>query len=135
MRGLVRQKQKVYWSRVSEKMDGLDRIKAYTKPVLYRFSVSATAGTPEEIAAGVVPDYDRYITSFNRDFQPQEADLFWIDKTPQISDDGSLVLNEDGEPTVLPDYTLKRILDTQKGNIARYGISKVGNENEQNYKT
>lgn len=135
MRGLVRQKQKVYWSRVSEKMDGLDRVKAYTKPVLYRFSVSATAGTPEEIAAGVVPDYDRYITSFNRDFQPQEADLFWIDKTPQISDDGSLVLNEDGEPTVLPDYTLKRILDTQKGNIARYGISKVGNENEQNYKT
>ena len=135
MRGLVRQKQKVYWSRVSEKMDGLDRIKAYTKPVLYRFSVSATAGTPEEIAAGVVPDYDRYITSFNRDFQPQEADLFWIDRTPQISDDGSLVLNEDGDPTVLPDYTLKRILDTQKGNIARYGISKVGNENEQNYKT
>nr|DAT33235.1 MAG TPA: hypothetical protein [Caudoviricetes sp.] len=135
MRGLVRQKQKVYWSRVSEKMDGLDRVKAYTKPVLYRFSVSATAGTPEEIAAGVVPDYDRYITSFNRDFQPQEADLFWIDRTPQISDDGSLVLNEDGEPTVLPDYTLKRILDTQKGNIARYGISKVGNENEQNYKT
>lgn len=135
MRGLVRQKQKVYWSRVSEKMDGLDRAKAYTKPVLYRFSVSATAGTPEEIAAGVVPDYDRYITSFNRDFQPQEADLFWIDRTPQISDDGSLVLNEDGEPTVLPDYTLKRILDTQKGNIARYGISKVGNENEQNYKT
>lgn len=135
MRGLVRQKQKVYWSRVSEKMDGLDRIKAYTKPVLYRFSVSATAGTPEEIAAGVVPDYDRYITSFNRDFEPQEADLFWIDRTPQISDDGSLVLNEDGDPTVLPDYTLKRILDTQKGNIARYGISKVGNENEQNYKT
>lgn len=128
MRGLVRQKQKVYWSRVSEKMDGLDRVKAYTKPVLYRFSVSATAGTPEEIAAGVVPDYDRYITSFNRDFQPQEADLFWIDRTPQISDDGSLVLNEDGEPTVLPDYTLKRILDTQKGNIARYGISKRGNE-------
>lgn len=135
MRGLVRQKQKVYWSRVSEKMDGLDRAKAYTKPVLYRFSVSATAGTPEEIAAGVVPDYDRYITSFNRDFEPQEADLFWIDRTPQISDDGSLVLNEDGEPTVLPDYTLKRILDTQKGNIARYGMSKVGNENEQNYKT
>lgn len=128
MRGFVRQKQKVYWSRISEKMDGLDRVKAYTKPVLYHFSVSATAGTPEEIAAGVVPDYDRYITSFNRDFHPQEADLFWIDRTPQISDDGSLVLNEDGDPTVLPDYTLKKILDTQKGNIARYGISKRGNE-------
>ena len=129
MRGLVRQKQKVYWSRVVEKMDGLERVKVYEKPVTYFFSVSATAGTPEEIAAGIVPDYDRYITSFNRDFQPQEADLFWIDRTPQISEDGSLILDEDGEPTVLPDYTLKRILDTQKGCIARYGISKRGNEN------
>ena len=128
MRGLVRQKQKVYWSRISEKTQGLDRIKVYEKPVLYSFSVSSTAGTPEEIAAGIVPDYDRYITSFNRNFHPQEADIFWIDRIPQIREDGSLILDEDGEPTVLPDYTLKKILDTQKGNIARYGISKRGNE-------
>lgn len=129
MRGLVRQKQKVYWSRITEKTKGLDRIKVYEKPVLYSFSVSSTAGTPEEIAAGIVPDYDRYITSFNRNFHPQEADIFWIDRIPQISEDGSLISNEDGEPTVLPDYILKKILDTQKGNIARYGISKRGNEN------
>lgn len=129
MRGLVRQKQKVYWSRISEKTQGLDRIKVYEKPVLYSFSVSSTAGTPEEIAAGIVPDYDRYITSFNRNFHPQEADIFWIDRIPQISEDGNLILDENGEPTVLPDYTLKKILDTQKGNIARYGISKRGNEN------
>lgn len=128
MRGLVRQKQKVYWSRITEKTKRLDRIKVYEKPVLYSFSVSSTAGTPEEIAAGIVPDYDRYITSFNRNFHPQEADIFWIDRIPQISEDGSLILNKDGEPTVLPDYTLKKILDTQKGNIARYGISKRGNE-------
>lgn len=130
MRGIVRQKQKVYWSRATEKMEGLERTKVYETPVIYYFSVSATAGTPEEIAAGVVPDYDRYITSFNRDFQPQEADLFWIDRIPQISEDGSLILNENGEPIVLPDYTLKRVLNTKKGSIARYGISKIGNENE-----
>mgnify|MGYP006956015091 CR=1 FL=1 len=129
MRGLVRQKQKVYWSRVVEVMEGLERVRVYESPVPYSFSVSATAGTPEEIAAGVIPDYDRYITSFNRNFQPQEADLFWIDRTPQIAEDGSLILDEEGEPTVLPDYTLKRILDTKKGSIARYGISKRGNEN------
>ena len=58
MRGLVRQKQKVYWSRITEKTKGLDRIKVYEKPILYSFSVSSTAGTPEEIAAGIVPDYD-----------------------------------------------------------------------------
>lgn len=129
MIGLVRQKQKVYWSRITEKTKELDRIKVYEKPVLYSFSVSSTAGTPEEIAAGIVPDYDRYITSFNRNFHPQEADIFWIDRIPQISENGNLILDENGEPTVLPDYTLKKILDTQKGNIARYGISKRGNEN------
>ena len=54
MRGLVRQKQKVYWSRITEKTQGLDRIKVYEKPVLFSFSVSSTAGTPEEIAAGIM---------------------------------------------------------------------------------
>lgn len=129
MRGLKRQKQSVYWSRATERMDGIEKTKVYEKPVKYHFSVSATAGTPEEIAAGIVPDYDRYITSFNRDFKPQEADLFWIDRVPEINEDGELLLTDDGNPTVRPDYMLKKILDTQKGNIARYGITKRGNEN------
>ena len=71
MRGLVRQKQKVYWSRITEKTQGLDRIKVYEKPVLFSFSVSSTAGTPEEIAAGIVPDYDRYITSLVAEINPK----------------------------------------------------------------
>ena len=131
MRGLVRQKQSVYWSRITEELDGIDTAQKYQKPELYKFSVSATAGTSEELASGYVPEYDRYITSFDRNFNPQESDVFWIDKMPEISGDGSLVLDESGNPTVPPDYVLAKILNSQKSNVARYGISKIGSENGQ----
>lgn len=127
MRGLKRQKQSVYWSKITEEVNGIDTIEVYNKPKKLHFSVSATAGTPEEIAAGIVPDYDRYITSFNRFFRPQEGDVFWIDTVPQVDALGNLVL-EDGIPTTPPDYRLKKILDTQRGNLARYGIKKIGAE-------
>ena len=100
MRGLKRQKQTVYWSRVTEDLDGIDTIKTYQKPELYHLSVSATAGTPEELSAGYIPDYDRYITNFDRSFKPQTADVFWIDCKPELTETGELVLGEDGEPTV-----------------------------------
>lgn len=129
MRGLKRQKQTVYWSKTTETLDGIDTVPSYSQPQSFNFSVSSTAGTPEEISAGIVPDYDRYITSFDRNFKPEEGDVFWIDTVPQVDALGNLVL-EDDIPTTPPDYRLKKILDTQRGNIARYGISKIGAENE-----
>ena len=90
MRGLKRQKQTVYWSRVTETLEGIDTVPTYSQPQSFKFSVSSTAGTPEEISAGIVP--------------------------------------EDGIPTTPPDYRLKKILDTQRGNLARYGIKKIGAE-------
>lgn len=50
-----------------------------------------------------------------------------IDTVPQVDALGNLVL-EDGIPTTPPDYRLKKILDTQRGNLARYGIKKIGAE-------
>lgn len=126
MRGLKRQKQSVYWSRVTEELDGIDTTPKYQKPKLHFLSVSATAGTPEELSAGIMPDYDRYITNFDLNFKPQTADVFWIDRKPELTEAGELVLDEDGEPTVPPDYRLKKILDTQRGNVARYGIKYIG---------
>lgn len=59
MRGLKRQKQAVYWSKITEALDGIDTVLSYSQPQSFKFSVSSTAGTPEEISAGIVPDYDR----------------------------------------------------------------------------
>lgn len=129
MRGLKRQKQNVYWSKVTEILNDINTVTKYSKPELHNFSVSATAGTPEEISSGIVPDYDRYITSFDREFRPQEGDVFWIDTVPELDYAGDLILTY-SVPTIMPDYRLKKILDTQRGNIARYGISRIGAENE-----
>lgn len=129
MRGLKRQKQNVYWSKVTEILNDINTVTKYSKPELHNFSVSATAGTTEDISSGIVPDYDRYITSFDREFRPQEGDVFWIDTVPELDYAGDLILT-DSVPTIMPDYRLKKILDTQRGNIARYGISRIGAENE-----
>lgn len=128
MRNLVRQTQVIYWSRATEIHSGIDTVVEYKKPKKVFFSVSTTSGTPEELSAGIVPDYDRYITCFDNNFRNSvmEGDVLWIDKTPELDKSGNLVLDFDDMPTVTPDYTIKRILDTQKGNLARYGIKKIG---------
>lgn len=127
MRSPSRLKQKVWFSKVEESVEGIDTVQKYSKPIMKYFTVSSTAGTPEELAAGIVPTYDRYITSYDRDFKPEEGMAVWVDKIPQIDDSGNLVMKDDGvTPVTPPDYTLKKILTTQRGKVFRYGISKIG---------
>lgn len=129
MRGIVRRKQDIYWSKVEEKLDGIDTIISYSKPVLIHMSVSATAGTPSELSAGLIPSYDRYITSFDRTFTPNVSDMFWIDVKPILDDEGNIIIDENGKTEIPPDYKLTKVLDTFKGEVARYGITKIGSEN------
>ena len=127
MRSPSRLKQRVWFSKITEDSSSIDPVITYSKPIMKRFTVSATAGTPEEISAGIVPTYDRYITSYDRDFKPEEGMAVWVDKIPQIDDLGNLVMSEDGiTPVTPPDYTLKKILAAQKGKVFRYGIAKIG---------
>lgn len=128
MRCLLRQTQEIWFSVKSMRYTGIDETSVYTNPEMHRFTVSATGSTPEDYAAGIVPDYDRYITSFDRSFQPIEGMQCWVDVTPEINRDGSLKMTDDGVPTVSPDYTLKRKVDTKMGNVARYLIKKNGDE-------
>lgn len=129
MRSPSRQKQRVWFSKITEDSSSIDSVISYSKPIMKKFTVSATAGTPEETAAGIVPTYDRYITSYDRSFCDiaEEGMAVWVDKIPQIDDFGNLVMSDDGiTPVTPPDYTLKKIIDTAKGSVARYGIKKVG---------
>ena len=127
MRSPSRLKQRVWFSKITEDSSSIDPVITYSKPIMKRFTVSATAGTPEEISAGIVPTYDRYITSYDRDFKPGEGMAVWVDKIPQIDDSGNLVMAEVGiTPVTPPDYTLKKILAAQKGKVFRYGIAKIG---------
>lgn len=128
MRSNSRQKQRVWFSKITEDSSSIDPVISYSKPIMKRFTVSATAGLPEEIAAGIVPTYDRYITSYDREFCKiaEEGMAVFVDKIPKIDDSGNLALNEEGVPITPPDYTLKKIIDTARGSVARYGIKKVG---------
>ena len=62
MRSNMRQRQEVYFCKISEKIEGIDTVREYQKPECLWVTVSSTSGTPEEQAAGIVLDYDRYIT-------------------------------------------------------------------------
>lgn len=127
MRSSSRLKQTVWISKIEEVIEEIDTVQKYSKPIMKRFTVSATAGTPEEISAGIVPTYDRYITSFDRGFKPEEGMSVWVDNVPQLDDFGNLLMSDDGiTPITPPDYTLKKILATQRGKVFRYGISKIG---------
>lgn len=129
MRSPSRLKQTVWISKVEETLEGIDTIRRYSKPIMKRFTVSATAGLPEEISAGIVPTYDRYITSYDKSFCDiaEEGMALWIDRIPKVDLLGNLTLAEDGiTPVTPPDYTLKKILAAQKGKVFRYGIAKIG---------
>lgn len=128
MRCLQRQTQELWFSVKSMQYTGIDETSVYSTPEMHRFTVSATGSTPEEYAVGIVPDYDRYITSFDRNFNPIEGTQVWVDVTPELDEYGELVMTDDGEPTVMPDYTLRRIVNTAKGTVARYLIKRNGDE-------
>ena len=93
-----------------------------------RFTVSATAGTPEEISPGRLFQHMTDILHLLIEISSRKKGVaVWVDKVPQIDDSGNLVMSEDGiTPVTPPDYTLKKILDSQKSKVARYGISKIG---------
>lgn len=128
MRNSTRRKQDIWFVNRTKDDSNIDPAYTYDKPELHRFSVSSTSGSPAEMNFGILPNYDRYMVSYDRKFQPVEGMYLYIDKTPELDENGMLVLNESNEPTVKPDYILDRIYDTKKGILARYGIKKVSDK-------
>ena len=73
---------------------------------------------------GILPNYGRYLISYDRSFHPAEGTFLYVDKTPVLDEDGYLEM--DGtSPAVKPDYILESVFDTKKGILARYSIRKV----------
>lgn len=128
MRSLQRRKQDMWFVQRSLDTMSLGNTYTYTKPIHKRYSVSPTSGSVYEGYFGVLPTYDRYIICYEHDFIPEEGTMVYIDKKPEIGDDGYLVLGNDGEPTVKPDYTVSKIARTEKGVKTRIGISKVADK-------
>ena len=129
MRSRLRDRQKIYFVTVTEKKVGIDTVQEYGKPIKRRLSVSAGAGQPGQVSAGLVVDYDREITSYDKALRGaiREGDAVFVDVEPQLNDDGTLTMGEDGyTPITPPDYRISAIFSTQKGDVDVFGIKKIG---------
>ena len=129
MRSRVRDRQKVWFSTITEKKVGIDTIQEYSKPIVAKLTASAGTGAPSQISAGLVVDYDRELTSYNLELRGQieEGSVCWVDVIPEISEDGSLVMSDDEvTPTVPPDYRVDKIFQTARGRVDVFGIKKIG---------
>lgn len=145
MRNLTRQKQKMWFCSFKEDSTGIDTEKVYSKPERHNFSVSATSGYVNGWGAGFQVSYDRYITSYERNYIPKEGTMVFIDIEPVLDEFGNLakhivekfdsegnpLKDVDGNPIIQeeyvtePDYMVHKILNTKRGGVARYGIKKV----------
>ena len=145
MRSPSRRLQDIWFCTVTETNNDIDYVKTYGRPEKRRFTVSATMGYVRGSATGWTVLYDRYVNCYDRDFTPIEGTMCFVDKTPVLDNDGNLKqvdvpqYNIDGSPMIdehdepvtkkqyvtEPDYIIKRILDTKKGIVARFVISRV----------
>ena len=101
-RSPVRDRQKVWWVTIEEIHEGIDNIIKYGKPEMRKQTVSATSGTPEEIAAGIVPNYDRYVTHYkskSKPFNPVEGMGVFVDVEPELDETGNLAVSYTHPPS------------------------------------
>ena len=129
MRSMLRDRQAIYFSIVTEKKVGIDTVQEYGKPIMKKMAISSGTGQPGQVSAGLVVDYDREITSYDKTLRGviREGDAVFVDLEPQLNDDGTLTMGDDGyTPVTLPDYRISAIFSTQKGNVDVFGIKKVG---------
>ena len=129
MRNPVKDRQEVWFCKITEEKAGIDTVQEYSKPIVAKLTASAGTGAPSQISAGLVVDYDRELTSYDKKLRGQieEGSVCWVDVTPEIAEDGSLVMSSDGvTPTVPPDYRVDKIFSTARGKVDVLGIKKIG---------
>lgn len=130
MRNRKRRLQDLYFCEFTEEIPegGIDTVRVYSKPIHKKLGVSATSGYTMGWSAGLIPAYDRFITSYSGKMGLKEGMMVYVDNVPELDGNGELVTEEvEGviQPTVLPDYMLDKIFYSQKGTVTRFGIKKV----------
>ena len=132
MRSRGRDRQRVWFVGVEEKKIGIDTVQEYGKPIMKKMAVSSGTVQPGQVSAGLVVDYDREITSYDKTLRGviREGDAVFVDVEPQLNDDGTLAMGDDGyTPVTPPDYRISAFFSTQKGKVDVFGIKKVGGNN------
>lgn len=122
MRSLERRKQDIWFVTRTKDDSNIEPSFIYSKPIKKRMSVSDTSGSRHHEYYGAIPTYDRYLITYEHGFKPNEGTYVYVDAIPEIDRQGNLVLLENGDPTVKPDYVVDRLAWTEKGTKTRIGI-------------
>lgn len=96
MRSLRRNEKRFWYAnytgneeiRSGGKRTGQHKIK-YGNPIEARANVSAARGSLDDEHFGINADYDRSITTCDKNLNLDESSVLWIEKTPEIAADGS----------------------------------------------
>lgn len=95
----------------------------YGKPILAEGNISAARGETATRQFGEDEGYDRVIALENPDTPIDEYAVLWVDSIPELTDEGELATDENGEAITPWDYVVKKV--ARSINSASVAISKV----------
>lgn len=95
----------------------------YGNPIEYYANISAAKGETQTRQFGENESYDKVIV-MDRDAPPiDEYAVLWVDRIPQLDENGDLAVNEKGEVITPHDYIVKKVAKSL--NVVSLAISKV----------
>ena len=106
-------------------LTGEIRIK-FGKPQQGFANISSAQGYTETLSFGDNVSYDKIILFDHSDgilLRIDEHSVLWIDVIPQLAEDGSLLLDDNGEEVTPHDYVVRRV--SQSINDTTVAISRV----------
>lgn len=130
MRMMVRNKSEFYYSLYKEKIPKTDEYGNVTgeydiirdNPMKFAANISAAKGETSTRQFGESESYDKVIVMGNAAPPIDEYTVLWVDRTPQVDEDGALALNDD-EVITPHDYIVKKVAKSL--NSVSIAISKV----------
>lgn len=126
MRSQRRQRQWTWFAKTTTERNGLDNVVVYSDFEKHFVTISPTTGYPLNLSSGFVPTYDRYITSFEKSWKPEEGMAVWADVEPELDSNGNIVIDSNtNNPTVLPDHIVDKLMWTKQAKMDRYGLKKL----------
>lgn len=131
MRMMVRNKSEFYYSLYKEKIPKTDEYGNVTgeydiirdNPMKFAANISAAKGETSTRQFGESESYDKVIVMGNDAPPIDEYTVLWVDRTPQVDEDGALALNDDDEVITPHDYIVKKVAKSL--NSVSIAISKV----------
>lgn len=96
---------------------------SYTNPIKMYGNVSAAQGEMQTRQFGDNETYDKVIVLDDPNVPIDEYSILWVDSQPELTDEGQLATDENGEIKTPHDYVVKKV--ARSLNSVSIAISKV----------